>query len=87
VAVIRSRINRIRLGNFGDCHGVGAGVEELRIEFGPGYRVYFGRQSQVFVVLRVAGPSGRRRAISKSRKNTGGNNLNAEDSRDRAIPR
>ena len=40
---LRARLNRIRLGNFGDSKPVGGGVEELRIDFGPGYRVYFGR--------------------------------------------
>lgn len=38
-AVIRARLERVRLGNFGDCRAVGEGVEELRIDFGPGYRV------------------------------------------------
>ena len=53
--IIRARINRIRLGNFGDCRSVGNGVEELRVDFGPGYRVYFGRQSSLVVVLLCGG--------------------------------
>jgi putative addiction module killer protein len=56
--IIRARLNRIRLGNFGDCRSVGGGVEELRIDFGPGYRVYFGRQSSVVVVLLCGGSKG-----------------------------
>ena len=51
---IRTRLNRIRLGNFGDSTSVGGGVEELRIDFGPGYRVYFG-QAGFKVVLILCG--------------------------------
>lgn len=51
-ALIRARINRLELGNFGDCKSVGAGVLELRVSFGPGYRVYFGRDGNT-----VVGPS------------------------------
>jgi putative addiction module killer protein len=55
VGVVRSRLNRIRLGNFGDCKSVGDGVEELRIDFGPGYRVYYGREGSLVVVLLCGG--------------------------------
>ena len=55
VGVIQARLNRRRLGNFGDCRSVGAGVHELRIDFGPGYRVYFGREGQSLVILLCAG--------------------------------
>lgn len=54
-AVIRARLNRIQLGNFGDCKSVGDGVFELRIAFGPGYRVYFGRDGEQIVVLLCGG--------------------------------
>lgn len=50
-AKIRVRLNRIRLGNFGDCKAVGKGVNELRIPHGPGYRVYFGRNGNTVVIL------------------------------------
>ena len=43
-------------GSFGDCRSVGGGVEELRIDFGPGYRVYFGRKASALVVLLCGGP-------------------------------
>ena len=39
-ARILTRLNRVRLGNFGDCKTLGDGVFELRMTFGPGYRVY-----------------------------------------------
>lgn len=54
-AVIRVRLNRIRLGNFGDCRTVGEGVMELRIDHGPGYRVYFGRVGRRIVLLLCGG--------------------------------
>ena len=55
VGVVRARLNRIRLGNFGDCKSVGGGVEELLIDFGPGYRVYHGREGAWVVVLLCGG--------------------------------
>lgn len=54
-ARIRVRLNRVRLGNFGDCKSVGQGVSELRIDYGPGYRVYFGKSRAVVVLLLCGG--------------------------------
>lgn len=45
------RLERVRLGNPGDCKPVGGGVSEFRIQTGPGYRVYFGRDGRTVVVL------------------------------------
>ena len=54
-ARIRVRLNRVRLGNLGDCKSVGEGVMELRLDFGPGYRVYFGQAGEVVVILLCGG--------------------------------
>ena len=45
----------MRLGNFGDTRSVGEGVQELRIPFGPGYRVHFGREGDAIVILLCGG--------------------------------
>jgi len=58
VGIVRARLNRIRLGNFGDCKSVGGGVGELRIDFGPGYRVYYGRDGALGVVFFCGGTKG-----------------------------
>lgn len=54
-ARIDARIRRLSLGNPGDVNSVGEGVSELRIEFGPGYRVYFVHRGQTLVVLLAGG--------------------------------
>ncbi len=53
--IIRARLNRVRLGNFGDCSSVGDGVFEFRIDYGPGFRVYFGQEGSKLVILLCGG--------------------------------
>ena len=55
VARVLARLARVRQGNLGDCKVVGEGVSELRVDYGPGYRVYFGQQGQTLVVLLCGG--------------------------------
>lgn len=52
---IESRVDRLTLGNFGDHRSVGEGVMELRLHFGPGYRVYFAEDGDTIVVLLLGG--------------------------------
>jgi putative addiction module killer protein len=52
---IGARIDRLSFGNFGDAKPVGGGVSELRLDFGPGYRLYFIRRGETLVVLRCGG--------------------------------
>jgi putative addiction module killer protein len=50
-AIIRERIARLMLGNFGDAKAIGDGVFELRVTFGPGYRIYFAEDGKRIIVL------------------------------------
>jgi putative addiction module killer protein len=49
------RIRRLSLGNFGDTRPVGEGVIELRIHYGPGYRIYLKKQGDALVILLAGG--------------------------------
>lgn len=48
-------VQRLELGNFSNVKGVGSGVFEYRIDFGPGYRVYFGKDGDTIVILLAGG--------------------------------
>jgi len=61
------RIGRIRLGNLGDAKSVGKGVYELRIQVGPGYRIYYGLEGSKIVLLLCAGDkSSQKKDIKKA---------------------
>lgn len=52
---IRMRLDRMKLGNFGYCEPVGEGVSEMKIDLGPGYRIYFGMIGKTIVLLLCGG--------------------------------
>jgi putative addiction module killer protein len=54
-ARVQARITRLALGNPGDVKPVGAGVSELRIDYGPGYRVYYAQRGPALVLLLCGG--------------------------------
>jgi len=61
-AAIAVRLARVRLGNLGDCRFLGEGLGELRIHFGPGYRLYFGEDGQEVILLLCGGTKGTQRS-------------------------
>jgi putative addiction module killer protein len=66
-ARIVHRIRSAEHGNFGDCEPVGEGVSEMRIHFGPGYRIYFTLRSEVIYLLLLGGDkSSQKRDIKRA---------------------
>jgi putative addiction module killer protein len=54
-ALVQVRIDRMEVGNFGDVAPVGQGISEMRIAYGPGYRVYFVQKGPIIVILLCGG--------------------------------
>ena len=54
-AKVTIAVERLRLGNFSNVKSVGAGVQEFRIDWGPGYRLYLGREGEKLVILLTGG--------------------------------
>lgn len=57
LAIMR-RVQRAKLGNLGDHHALGDGLHEMRIDYGPGYRIYYGRDEATLIILFFAGDKG-----------------------------
>lgn len=69
VLILDRRIERLRLGLFGDAKALGGGVNELRVHVGPGHRIYFTqRESQVIILLCGGDKSSQTRDIALARK-------------------
>ena len=63
-AKVATALTRLAAGNFSNVKGVGSGVFEYRIDFGPGYRVYFGKQGERLVILLGGGTKKRQQCRS-----------------------
>jgi len=69
--IILTRIARIKIGNLGDCKSIkgATGIWELRIDHGPGYRIYFGKKGLYLIVLLIGGDKGsQNRDIAKAKR-------------------
>jgi putative addiction module killer protein len=67
-AAVLLRVDRMELGNFGDCDDVGDGVYELRIHIGPGYRVYYARDGKTVYLLLCGGDKSSQNSDIKTAK-------------------
>ena len=69
IARIDIRIRRLSLGNMGDVKSLGEGMSELRVDYGPGYRLYFVRRGERIVILLSGGDKKRQTAdIARARQ-------------------
>ena len=68
---VTTAVQRIEQGNFSNVKGAGAGGYEFRIDFGPGYRVYFGKDGDRLVILLAGGAKNRQDADIAAAKATG----------------
>jgi putative addiction module killer protein len=68
-AKIVARIDRLAVGNFGDCKALGGGLHELKIDWGPGYRIYYALVGKECVLLLAGGDKrGQSSDIDRARK-------------------
>ena len=68
-ARIDNKLGRVRLNNFGDSKALGDGLYELRLHFGPGYRLYYGKTKKSLIVLLTGSDKARQaKAIKKAKQ-------------------
>jgi putative addiction module killer protein len=68
-ARVEMRIRRLSLGNAGDVQPIGGGLSEMRIDYGPGYRLYYMQQGSVLIILLCGGDKRtQQKDIAKARK-------------------
>ena len=66
--MIAYRLDRLAFGHFGDAEPVGQGISELRIHYGPGYRIYFHQRGNTIIVLLCGGDKGTQAGDIKTAK-------------------
>ncbi|MDM9648778.1 type II toxin-antitoxin system RelE/ParE family toxin [Rhizobium sp. S163] len=68
-ALIASRLDRLAFGHAGDADPVGDGISELRIHYGPGYRIYFRQDGKTLIILLCGGDKGsQKRDIAEAKR-------------------
>ncbi|MBM4261839.1 MAG: type II toxin-antitoxin system RelE/ParE family toxin [Deltaproteobacteria bacterium] len=68
-AKVTTAVTRLEQGNFSNAKGVGAGVQECKIDFGPGYRIYFGQDGEQLIILLYGGTKKRQdKDIAKAKE-------------------
>ena len=72
-AAIASRLDRLAYGHAGDVEPIGNGISELKIHYGPGYRVYFCKAGDTLVILLCGGDKGSQARDIKTAKRLAGN--------------
>ena len=72
-AAIASRLDRLAYGHAGDVEPIGNGISELKIHYGPGYRVYFCKAGDTIVILLCGGDKGSQARVIKTAKRLAGN--------------
>ncbi len=82
VARIVTRIERLGQGNPGDVKAVGEGVSEMRIQYGPGYRVYYKQTGKMIVLIQCGGTSRARTGTSSALKPSQRNYKGTENGED-----
>jgi len=67
-AQLKNRLERVAVGNNGDCKALGDGIFELRVHYGPGYRMYFAEKGNYFILLLAGGTKANQKKDIKNAK-------------------